>query len=233
MFRHSPVALTAAAIVTIALAAPAAAHVTVNPSQAGQGGFTKLAFRVPNERDDSGTVELEVTFPVDAPVAFVSVRKVPGWTVAVERATLPAPIEVHGEAVAEAVKRVTWTAQAGTRIGPGEFEEFEVSVGPLPEVDAMVFKARQTYESGEVVRWIEEPTGDEEPEHPAPVLTLTTGTGADPHTDGEPAIEVADEEDQDTATKALAIVGIGLGGAALAVGFAALNRAGRRPEPGV
>nr|WP_243766808.1 DUF1775 domain-containing protein [Streptomyces sp. GC420] len=58
---------------------------------------------------------------------------------------------------------------------PREFHEFDVSVGPLPEDgDRMVFKALQTCGTGQVVRWIEVPGKDgAEPEHPAPVLTLT------------------------------------------------------------
>ena len=39
-----------------------------------------------------------------------------------------------------------------------------MSLGPLPKADQFVFKALQTYTDGEVVRWIEEPTGGAEPE---------------------------------------------------------------------
>ena len=44
-------------------AGPASAHVTVNPREAMQGGYAKLAFRVPNERDDASTVKVEVHLP--------------------------------------------------------------------------------------------------------------------------------------------------------------------------
>jgi periplasmic copper chaperone A len=167
-------ALAVVAPMALALAIPAAAsaHVTVQPPEAEKGGFAKLAFRTPNERDDAGTVKLEVTFPPEAPFAFFNVRAVPGWTSTVERATLPQPLEVFGRTINEAVSKVTW--EGGT-IPPGGFEEFEVSVGPLPEdADQLVFKALQTYSSGEVVRWIEvrEPGAAEDPEHPAPVLEL-------------------------------------------------------------
>lgn len=70
-----------------------------------KGGFTKLAFRVPNERPDSGTVKLEVTFPPEYPLRSVSVR----------------PIEREGrEPVTEVVSKITWT---GGPINPGEFDE--------------------------------------------------------------------------------------------------------------
>jgi hypothetical protein len=41
-------------------AAAASAHVTVNPREATQGSYAKLAFRVPNERDNASTTQLEV-----------------------------------------------------------------------------------------------------------------------------------------------------------------------------
>jgi uncharacterized protein YcnI len=171
-------ALTTAglALAAFGLAAfPAAAHVTVQPGTATQGGFATLTFKVPNERDDAGTTKLEVEFPEDQPVASVSYQPKPGWDVAVEKADLDEPLTVHGEEVTERVAKVTWTAEDGTRIAPGEFDNFPISVGPLPEADQMVFKALQTYEGGEIVRWIEEAAAGstEEPEKPAPVLKLT------------------------------------------------------------
>ncbi|WP_019874736.1 YcnI family protein [Sporichthya polymorpha] len=177
--------LTTAALALAGLAAaalPAAAHVTVQPGTAQQGGYATLTFKVPNERDDAGTTKLEVEFPADQPLASVSYQPKPGWTVAVEKAATDQPLTVHGEEVSERVAKVTWTAAQGTRIAPGEFDVFPVSVGPLPTTDQMVFKALQTYEGGEVVRWIEEAAegSTEEPEKPAPVLTLTPAgsTGA-------------------------------------------------------
>lgn len=164
------------ALAGLGLAAfPAAAHVTVQPGTATQGGFATLTFKVPNERDDAGTTKIEVEFPEDQPVASVSYQPKPGWDVEVEKAELDEPLIVHGEEVTERVAKVTWTAEDGTRIAPGEFDNFPISAGPLPEADRMVFKALQTYEGGEVVRWIEEAAAGstEEPEKPAPVLQLT------------------------------------------------------------
>jgi uncharacterized protein YcnI len=175
MNRKALVAVVAIALG--ALAVPASAHVTVNPREATKGGFAKLAFRVPNERPDSGTTKLEVSFPVDHPFQHLNVRPVAGWTYKLERQKLATPIKSEGEGgedVTDYVSKISW--EGGT-IAPGEFQEFEVSGGPLPgDVDQIVFKAVQTYASGEVVRWIEEATpGGEEPEHPAPVLKLVAG----------------------------------------------------------
>ncbi|MFG1944201.1 YcnI family protein [Nonomuraea sp. NPDC048826] len=170
-------AVTAA--LTAALALPALAHVTVNPGTAEAGGFTKVAFRVPNERDDAKTTKVEVTFPTDHPLAFVSVKPVPGWTVKVTEGKLPKPVTTEFGELTEAVTTVVWS---GGEIGRGQFQEFEVSMGRLPEgVDRLVFPTRQTYSSGEVVSWSDAPAaGGAEPEHPAPVLKLTPAAGATP-----------------------------------------------------
>jgi len=159
-------------------ATSAFAHVTVNPREAAQGGYAKLAFRVPNERDNAGTTKLEINFPAAHPFASVSVRPQAGWTYAVERITLPTPIKVHDNEISEVVSKITWT---GGEVKPGEFNEFEVSVGPLPsDVESLTFKALQTYSNGEVVRWIEEAApGGAEVERPAPVLKLTKAEPAE------------------------------------------------------
>ena len=166
--------LTGLVAATAVGVAPASAHVTVNPSQATQGGFAKLAFRVPNESDTASTTKLEVAFPADAPIAFVSVRPVAGWATRVETAKLATPVKAHDAEITEAVSKITWTATgADATIKAGQFQEFEVSAGPLPEVDQIIFKALQTYSDGTIVRWIDEPAANgEELEHPAPVLKL-------------------------------------------------------------
>lgn len=191
-------------VVVVATAAvPAAAHVTVNPDEATKGGFAKLAFRVPNERDAAATVQVEVAFPTEHPLRSVSVRPMPGWTYAVERS-------------GEAVSRITWT---GGVIRPGEFEEFEVSGGPLPEDgDRLVFRALQTYDNGEVVRWIDEPVaGGPEPERPAPVLTLVDGEG-----DATKTVEQPDDDDA-------LLLGIAVTATLALLAAAAALMRGRRP----
>jgi uncharacterized protein YcnI len=160
------------AVALLVLAGVAWAHVTVNPHTAPQGGYTKVSFRVPNERDDAATTQLEVNLPTDHPIASVQTRAVPGWTSTVQKTTLAKPITTDDGQITEAVSKITWT---GGKIPPGSFEEFDVSMGPLPtDTDQLVFKALQTYDNGDVVRWIDTaPPGAPEPDHPAPVLTLT------------------------------------------------------------
>lgn len=177
--RRSAPAVTGA--ILLAWASPASAHVTVDPETAVAGGDATLTFQVPTEKN-APTTKVEVAFPAAQPLAFVAVKPHPGWSYAVVKAKLATPISSDSGPVSEAVSQITWSAQAGQGIKPGEFDAFQVSVGPLPKSGAMVFKALQTYADGSVVRWID-PTvqGQPEPEHPAPVLHLTTagaGSGA-------------------------------------------------------
>lgn len=159
----------------------ASAHVTVNPQEAAQGDYAKLAFRVPDESEKASTIKVSVSFPEDAPLASVRVKPHDGWRASMTRTKLAKPVTTGDFTLDEAVTAVTWTAKPGTKIAPGEFDEFEVSVGPLPAKASMTFKAVQTYDNGDVVRWNQPATeGAEEPEHPAPTLMLVKGTG-DPH----------------------------------------------------
>jgi periplasmic copper chaperone A len=162
-------------VIASASAAPALAHVTVNPPTAEKGGFPELVFRAPNEQDHADTTGVQVYLPTEHPLAFVSVHPTPGWQVKVDKTKLAKPIKSDDGDVTEAVASITWTGD----LRPGEYQNFAVSVGPLPDdADRLVFKVLQTYSNGDVVRWIELPSGGKEPAHPAPVLTLTNPGGA-------------------------------------------------------
>ena len=110
-------------------------------------------------------------------------------------------METEDFTLTEAVSTITWTAQSGTRIEPGQFQEFEVSAGRMPEVDSISFPAEQTYEDGTVVSWADPVVdGEEEPEHPAPTLRLAPASdGSDEHGGGsdEPAETVTPARDAD------------------------------------
>lgn len=216
-------AISAACVLALfALTGVASAHVTANPGTAQQGSFTKVSFRVPNERDTASTTQLEVSFPPEHPIAFVQTRAIPGWTSTVQKTTLDKPIKTSDGEVTETVSKITWT---GGKIPPGMFEDFDVSLGPLPtDTDELVFKALQTYDNGEVVRWIDTvPEGAPEPEHPAPVLKLipagTTPTSA-------VAVTTAGGAESSTGIwgVVLGIVGIALGVIGIVLGL--MNRRG-------
>ena len=168
----------AAALPVLLLAGSASAHVTVSADDATQGGYAKVTFRVPNETDDTTTTKVQVFFPQSQPLASVSIQPLPGWSYRVKTTKLAKPISSDDGQVTEAVSEVDWTADSkASAIKPGEFEEFDVSAGPLPKAPTMVFKALQTYSDGTVVRWIDPTTpGAPEPEHPAPTLALSAAS---------------------------------------------------------
>jgi uncharacterized protein YcnI len=203
-----------AVVAGISLAPTAFAHVTVNPGTAAPGSFTKLTFRVPNEMSDANTTKLEVQLPTDSPFASVSIQPVDGWTYSETKTKLASPIKSDDGDVSEAVQIITWS---GGVVKPGEFQEFSLSVGPLPTDKAqLVFKVLQTYDNGETVSWIQESAPGGEAEHPAPVLKLVAAADAStPRSDGDDG-------------EPLGIVGIVVGAAGLIVGAIAMVTARRR-----
>ena len=175
-------------IVTAALAGlltlgvgSASAHVGVSSTDAAPGGEGKVTFRVPDESDTASTVKLRIQLPTKTPLASVSVLPVPGWTFTATKEQLAKPVVTDdGDTLTDRVSVVEFDAVRGGGIAPGEFQEFSLSVGPIPKVDSLTFSVVQSYSDGKQVAWIE-PTiaGAPEPEHPAPVLTLT-GAAATP-----------------------------------------------------
>jgi uncharacterized protein YcnI len=189
-------AVLTALAASVVLAGAASAHVTVSSLDAAPGGYGKVTFRVPNESDTASTVGLRIQVPQEAAMTSFRTQPVPGWTVTLTTADLDEPLQFQGEEISSYVSVIEFRADAGGGIAPGEFQEFALSGGPFPEVDELAFPAVQLYSDGNESAWIE-PTveGQEEPERPAPVLTLTTEAGADPTT-------AADEADHSHAAAA-------------------------------
>lgn len=223
--------LIPAAIAALALAAPAAAgaHVTLQPDTAPAGGYTRLEVRVPNERDDKGTIKVEVKLPPG--FLSASYEPVPGWTTEITKEKLDEPIKVEGLEVDEQVSTITWTGAPakGGVIAPGQFQDFGLSL-KLPDGkpgEELTFKALQTYQGGEVVRWIGPPDADE----PAPTVTLTAadsggGHGAPGSTEdtsaAAPAPASASATDDDGGANGLAIAALIVGALGLAAGVGGL-----------
>ncbi|WP_405881181.1 YcnI family protein [Streptomyces sp. NBC_01136] len=235
-----------AASAVLAASAPAFAHVSVQPEdEAAKGGYAVVDFKVPNERDNASTTKVEVNFPTDHPLASVMPQPLDGWSVQVSKSKPAKPVTLHGEKISEAVSKVTWTA-TGKGIEPGFFQKFPLSVGALPEDTAeLVFKAIQTYDNKEVVRWIEpQQEGQEEPENPAPVLALsaastdghhgssataedasdTSAAGAKATTEAASSSDGTSSDGTDTTARVLGVVGIAVGVAGVAYGVLAGRR---------
>jgi uncharacterized protein YcnI len=233
---------TVAALATAGLltaAGAAFAHVTVHPESYAKGATDGLlSFRVPNEEDTASTTKVQVFLPTDHPVLGVLVTPQAGWTAKVTTIKLKKPIKTDDGTITDAVSEITWT---GGRIRHGEFQDFEVAFGQLPhDTDQLSFKTLQTYSDGNVVRWIEEPQkGAEEPESPAPVLTLTakgagedtssagTGTAASGSDSSSSSASASSESKESTASdKSSDSTARALGTAGLIVGVLGLIAAG-------
>lgn len=223
LWRRS--AFTAATVGTLSLLGTglASAHVTakVYGEQPEKGGYGAIVLRVPNEEADAGTTKIELTVPAEYAITSARTKPVPGWSAHVRKTPLPQPQRNgRGAEVTEAVTKITWTAQPGTKIAAGstEYQEFAISTGPLPSnVDELLLPAAQTYENGKVVHWDAPPPPDEaqEPEHPAPSVELAASTTG--HGQGASASSTASESGGTDETARW------LGGAGLVVGALGLG----------
>ncbi|MBB5787729.1 YcnI family protein [Jiangella mangrovi] len=225
----------------LVLAGPASAHVTIRPDVDTAGSYAKITVRVPNESDTAGTVQVKLDLPADTPIPSVRVQPHAGWTAELTTTQFPEPVQVGDRTLEEAVTAVTWTAEPGVRIGPGEFDEFAISVGPLPDAGTYLFPATQTYDDGEIVAWAEETVeGQEEPDRPAPVLEVVEAPAedeVDTVADEEPAADSesgsdaeaasadgTDDDGSDGLARGVGIAGLVVGAAGLGIGAAALRR---------
>lgn len=164
--------IVAAVVLALAEAPAASAHVTVSSSSAEPGGYAVLTFRVPTESETASTVGLTVSLPEDTPFTSVLTEPIAGWEATATESELDTPVEdAHGNTISTAVTSVTWTA-TGDGLSPGEFGEFRISVGPLPDGGTIHLPAVQAYSDGTTVEWVQQAEGSAEPEHPAPSIEI-------------------------------------------------------------
>lgn len=211
-------------------AAGAEAHVRVIPESTAAGDFTKLTFRVPNESQKASTIKLSIQLPAKTPLAFVSAQPVPGWKVTVDSAALASPVTVEGTKITKAPSRVTWTAEEGQGTGVGEFQEFALSAGPLPdESQQLSFPATQTYSDGTVVTWNQpQPPGAEEPEFPVPAFDVTAAKAESSAEHNAAAAKAGPSATGGDDAIARTLGGAGLAAGVLGIGIAAWAFTSRR-----
>lgn len=174
--RTSPLARAcvtsgATGLLVIAMAATASAHVSADAQGATRGAEAAVVtFRVPNESVTATTIGVTVTLPTGGTLLSVRSAQLAGWTSTVAKTVDGVPTAI------------TWTAGAGASIGTGQFGQFAIDVGPLPQSDSIIFAATQTFSDGSVVQWNQPPNADgSEPERPAPELELAASTAATEH----------------------------------------------------
>jgi uncharacterized protein YcnI len=215
---------TTAAVLALGIGT-ASAHVTVSATDAAQGGFGEITFNVPTESPTASTTSLSVQLPSDTPIASVSIKPVPGWTATSTTTPLNPPVtDDDGNKVTQAVSQITWTADPGAGIKPGQYQTFSISAGPLPKKESLVLPMIQGYDDGTQVAWVD-PTvkGQAEPEHPAPTLTLASS--AEASTAGsESTTTSADSGPSGVAVAALVIAIVGLVTGLIALALAPRSR---------
>ncbi len=220
--RTVAAALLGTAVAGLVLAAAADAHVTVTAPGATRGGSDQeITFRVPVEKTID-TTGLTVILPTSTPIASVLVEPIPGWTHVQQTSRLAKPIKTDDGDITSAVTQITWRAQAGHALAPGEFGAFTIIAGQLPDTPSITFRALQTYSDGSVVRWIQTqaPGSSAEPENPAPVLTLASSSSTASATKAKTA---SSSSSSNTLPVVLSIVAL-----VLAAGALALALLGRR-----
>ncbi|MFI5938457.1 DUF1775 domain-containing protein [Actinoplanes sp. NPDC051494] len=230
--RLSAVAVLAG-VGVLALAGPAAAHVEVEADKDTAGATdVTLSFSGEAESTSAGIKSERVVLPDGIAPADVTLVKAPsGW----KFDTTADGFTVSGKA-----------------LKTGADAEWQVRIAKLPDGETRLsFKTLETYGDGEVSRWIEvQREGADEPDNPAPLVTLKPGpepspttvaptsvapsspaaTSAVPTVSASAAV-VAEPAADDTGGKAVWIWVIG-GAVLLAAGgaFFALTRR-NRPDP--
>jgi uncharacterized protein len=225
-------------------AGAASAHVTVSAPGATPGGSDQIiSFRVPTESASASTVGLTVQLPTDTPIASVLVEPHTGWTDTVTTIKLATPIHTDDGDITQVVSVITWTASTpAAGIKPGQFDQFVVLAGKLPNAPSLTFKAIQTYSDASKVSWIETaaPGSTVQPDHPAPVLTLAAASGVAsgmasggastvaPGTAAGAAAGMAPKaSSSNTGPIVLSVIALVVAAAALGFGFVSRARAGR------
>jgi len=215
-------ALTAlGAGLALALAAPtaASAHVSITPNSADPGASENFTFKAVNESETAVTTEVTVSLPTDTPIVSVRYLPTPGWSTSVVETQLPEPVTVGGNEITEAPTSIVFTADAGNEIQPGQFMQWTVSLGPIPETGSLLLPAVQSYSDGTRVDWVstaEEVEADASLKS-APVLYVQDEPAEDHHAGSASA----DAADTDEAAVASAPSGAG-SGLALGLSIAAL-----------
>lgn len=227
----------AAALMAIAIAGPASAHVTATPDEGPAGGFFKTSFRVGHGCEGKPTTEISMQVPGN--VSSVHPQVVAGWDIETKIGELDEPIESHGETITEGVREIVWTATDGG-LPDALMQEFGVSMALPDEAgEPLWFPFVQECPGGDSHEWIEIPDSVEEwgdLESPAPYVVLTEGEGG--HDEGEDADAdggamteeqvrtiAADEASDNTSSTMIALLGVILGAIGVAFGVTATMRA--------
>lgn len=179
------------------VAGPAFAHVEIAREGAvGSDGIVRASITVPNEEKNASTVKLTLVFPATPALKTAQPDPINGWSFNVEK-------NAAGD-----VTQVVWT---GGPLTGTKSVQLPLTIGAVPTgTDTITFKALQTYNNGDEVRWIEATTpGGAEPEHPTPILYVKgnpPAEGSTATTTGHAATKTKSSDDGLSTAAIVAIV---------------------------
>jgi uncharacterized protein YcnI len=171
MRNFLPRVVLVSGLLTLAVSAPAWAHVVVSPEEVTAEDYATLTVSVPTEKEVP-TMKIRV----EVPDGFIlsGVQPVPGWDYSFE--------EDGG-----LITGVTWS---GGEIKPREFQQFLVQAKAPEKPGEYPWKAFQTYDDGSVVEW----TGAPDSEEPASVVEVVSGDSKNPKSSPQPREGSASQE---------------------------------------
>lgn len=149
---------------------PTMAHVAIKPAQVGVGTFQTFTVGVPNEKDNPTT---NVRLLIPEGLKHVTPNVKPGWVIEVKKS---------GEGEDAVVTEIVWS---GGSVPAGQRDEFLFSAQVPAKETKIAWKAYQTYQDGETVEWINEPSEDHAEDAPPPysvtsvINDLQNGTDKD------------------------------------------------------
>jgi periplasmic copper chaperone A len=221
---------------TLALAAPAAAHITVDPAEGPSDGFATVNFQVPHGCEESPTTRVRIKIPPSVP--SVTPGRNPYYELTTKEGRKD-KVELHGETVTRGISEIIYTAE--TPLPPHDLDILPVSV-KLPAGKAgetVWFPVIQECAEGRT-GWVQIPAEGESAddlENPAPGVTLTAAGGGhgggeaqgeEPTADVEPAAAATEDEGGDDGAPVwLAVVALVLAALALLAGIGGLLAARR------
>jgi uncharacterized protein YcnI len=226
-------AVLATLIGLLALATPAQARVSIVPGAVSGGGTETFAFRLANERTDTNSNRLELTFPQEPLIAYAEVAPVSGWTATITPRKLATPVQAGDKTISEVVGSIVLE---GGSVGPRQFDQFLITLGPLPNDGKLAFEAIQTYTNGRTETWsgATAPTITVGPGNVAGVPATPTAANQGGSPDSGLAEQQAPAAESSGSTPALALLWGALGLAVViiaVVGIRARLRRGRAAAP--
>lgn len=157
-------------VLLLSAALPAAAHVVVAPDRGSAGGYQALVFRVGHGCGDAATTGITVELPEELATARPQPKL--GWTLAITRVPLTAPVTVEGKPQTMRVGSITWTGS----LPADQFDDFGLLLklpGKPGPIALPVVQRCRTIEQ----RW----DGAAGSTRPAPVLTVEPKEGIAEH----------------------------------------------------